>query len=307
MRIITHSGRFHADDVFAVMILITIFEDAKIIRTRDKKILSEVTEDDIVVDIGGVYDQEEDRFDHHQKDFNECWRNSSIQMAAAGLVWKKYAIPYLILKIGARKIDIIRKLRDQLYYEFIQEIDAIDNGLKQSDSLIYNIKTGISSVIAKYNYSNSTNHEEQEKRFIMAMRYMNTLFNVFIQSSLSREAGYKKDGEWIMKCIKEMNNGIVILDRESKTFDKCRRKYEKENEDIKVKFVIYPKDEEGYRLNAITKKWPDIRYKISHEEDLIKNGMKKEAILFVHKGQFIASFKDLNSAKKAAIISLNTK
>ena len=41
MKIATHSGNFHADEVTAVAILKLIYPKAKVIRTRDEKKLNE--------------------------------------------------------------------------------------------------------------------------------------------------------------------------------------------------------------------------------------------------------------------------
>ena len=64
-KIITHSGSFHSDDIFAVATLQLHFgvENVEVIRTRDEEIIAS---GDIVVDVGGVYDAEKQRFDHHQ-------------------------------------------------------------------------------------------------------------------------------------------------------------------------------------------------------------------------------------------------
>lgn len=59
-------GVFHCDEVLACFMLqqINEFKDADIIRTRD---LTKLESCDIVVDVGGVFDKEKKRFDHHQR------------------------------------------------------------------------------------------------------------------------------------------------------------------------------------------------------------------------------------------------
>jgi len=49
--IITHDGKFHADDVFAVAALLILNKDAKVVRTRDSRV---ILGGDIVVDVGGA-------------------------------------------------------------------------------------------------------------------------------------------------------------------------------------------------------------------------------------------------------------
>ena len=59
--VITHSGEFHADDVFAVAIL-SFLKEVKLTRTRD---IEGVSNDTIIVDVGFEYDGKR-KFDHHQ-------------------------------------------------------------------------------------------------------------------------------------------------------------------------------------------------------------------------------------------------
>ena len=49
----SHSGNFHADDVFAVAALILMHPEYRILRSRDPEIWKEC---DYLVDVGGVYD-----------------------------------------------------------------------------------------------------------------------------------------------------------------------------------------------------------------------------------------------------------
>ncbi|MEX2010580.1 MAG: MYG1 family protein, partial [Parcubacteria group bacterium] len=47
--IATHSGMYHADDVFAVATLLMVYPDAEVIRTRD---MEKIQEAEIAVDVG---------------------------------------------------------------------------------------------------------------------------------------------------------------------------------------------------------------------------------------------------------------
>ena len=64
--IATHSGSFHADDVFGVGILMGVFPAHALIRTRDQ---ARIDAADFAVDVGGVWDAATGRFDHHQRGF----------------------------------------------------------------------------------------------------------------------------------------------------------------------------------------------------------------------------------------------
>lgn len=55
-------------------------------RTRDPAVLNTC---DIVVDVGGVYDEKTQRFDHHQRGFEEIFGHGfSTKLSSAGLVYK---------------------------------------------------------------------------------------------------------------------------------------------------------------------------------------------------------------------------
>ncbi|MBP6908198.1 MAG: MYG1 family protein [Candidatus Pacebacteria bacterium] len=114
--LVTHNSTFHADDVFATAILKLRFgNNVTIIRSRDA---STIEKADVVYDVGGIYDPEKDRFDHHQPE-RAGNRPNSIPYASFGLVWKKYGP------------DICGSLEvaDALDAYLVQAIDAPDNGV----------------------------------------------------------------------------------------------------------------------------------------------------------------------------------
>ena len=60
----THSEAFHCDEVLATSMLLRTaeFKNAIIVRTRDQEIIEQL---DIVADVGGTFDHEKKRYDHH--------------------------------------------------------------------------------------------------------------------------------------------------------------------------------------------------------------------------------------------------
>ena len=115
--IATHSGSFHADDLFAVATLSLLLgkENIEVIRTRDEKVIENA---DYVVDVGGVYDPAQKRFDHHQVP-GPGERDNRVPYAAFGLVWKEYGAKVAGSKEAQHAIDT----------KLVQPIDAADNGL----------------------------------------------------------------------------------------------------------------------------------------------------------------------------------
>jgi uncharacterized UPF0160 family protein len=148
MIIATHSGKFHADDVWAVAVLDMVFPGADIVRSRDA---ARIEAADFAVDVGGIWNPQTGRFDHHQKDF-EGARTSGVGYASAGLVWKEY---------GARCVSLIahqhlgQALTDTQAQEIawaidgdlVQYLDMADNGAARNAPGGY----GLSAVISGFN------------------------------------------------------------------------------------------------------------------------------------------------------------
>src|SRR5919108_5292128 len=86
MKVATHPGNFHADDVFAVAVVQLVHGELEIVRTRDPELQAAA---DVRVDVGGRYDPATGDFDHHQKG-GAGERENGIRYASFGLVWREY-------------------------------------------------------------------------------------------------------------------------------------------------------------------------------------------------------------------------
>lgn len=115
-KVVTHNGKFHADDVFAIATLQLYLgkESFEVIRTRDEK---EIEAADWVIDVGGVYDPNKKRFDHHQND--APIRENGIPYAGFGLVWKHMGAEV------ASDAEVAKEVEKRL----VLPIDAGDNGV----------------------------------------------------------------------------------------------------------------------------------------------------------------------------------
>jgi uncharacterized UPF0160 family protein len=120
-RLITHSEEFHTDDVFATALLLSLFPDAEVIRSRDESVIAS---GDIVYDVGKVFDPAQGRFDHHQAQSGK--RENGITYSAFGLLWREYGVDYCEGDAEAASI-IDTKL--------VMPIDANDNGQKLTEGV----------------------------------------------------------------------------------------------------------------------------------------------------------------------------
>ena len=110
---VTHDGLFHADDVFAAVVVRRMFPRVRIMRTRHPDHLAAA---DLRFDVGGKSDGATD-FDHHQPG-GAGVRPNGVPYAAAGLVW--CAFGERLTHSASVALEVDRTL--------FQSIDAHDNG-----------------------------------------------------------------------------------------------------------------------------------------------------------------------------------
>ncbi|KAL8930223.1 MAG: hypothetical protein Q9208_000840 [Pyrenodesmia sp. 3 TL-2023] len=125
----THNGHFHADEALAVYLLrlLPTYTPSTLLRTRDPSLLSTCH---TVVDVGGEYEPSIHRYDHHQRTFNTTFPSRSTKLSSAGLVYLHFGKAIIAHRTGLspedKDVDI---LWHKLYKEFIEAIDANDNGI----------------------------------------------------------------------------------------------------------------------------------------------------------------------------------
>ncbi|KAK7350046.1 hypothetical protein VNO77_08097 [Canavalia gladiata] len=134
-RVGTHNGSFHCDEALGCfMIRLTRkFNNAEIVRSRDPQVLEGL---DAVLDVGGVYDPARDRYDHHQKGFEEVFGHGfSTKLSSAGLVYKHFGKEIIAkeLKVDEEHQNV-HYIYLAVYKSFMEAIDAIDNGINQYDT-----------------------------------------------------------------------------------------------------------------------------------------------------------------------------
>lgn len=134
--IVTHNGRFHVDEIFAIAILAKFIlkkrvKSLKIIRTRNESEIQKFQKDKnvYVIDVGEKFDCSMKNFDHHQSDPNLVWKEQivykdkmfeKILLSACGLIWQEF----IKVKPTEYSYDEIKRLS-----ESVQKVDICDNGL----------------------------------------------------------------------------------------------------------------------------------------------------------------------------------
>jgi uncharacterized UPF0160 family protein len=115
MKVATHDGSFHADEIFALAALSLLGEPMEIDRTRDAAVLAAA---DLRVDVGFASDPAAGDFDHHQKG-GAGERANGVRYASFGLVWREY---------GARLCGGDADVAARVDQSLVQGVDANDTG-----------------------------------------------------------------------------------------------------------------------------------------------------------------------------------
>lgn len=130
IQLLTHSGQFHADDIFSTALVTLYFKNkepkTKLTCKRSLK-PEDIAKADIVYDIGGIYNPKKLRFDHHQNDASLV-REDGIPYAAFGLVFKHFGPELISLLTGEKNKKAIAEIFEIVEKKMVRHIDAMDNG-----------------------------------------------------------------------------------------------------------------------------------------------------------------------------------
>lgn len=290
IKIATHNQHFHPDDVFAVATLsIFLNKPFEVVRTRNPLIIKDA---DFVVDVGGEYDEEKNRFDHHQKG-GAGERANGISYASFGLVWKKYGVSVC----GSEEVaEMIEK-------KIVEPTDAEDNGIA--------IIKPIFEEVYPYLYFrtiyalNPTWKEKDKNRDELFMKAVEWSKEILLREiEIARH--FIEGRRFVEKAYETVEDKrLIVLDNEYSWKDVL----DKYREPI---FVVAPNFEEGqWRVIAVR----DNPHSFKNRKNLPKNwGGKSGAELaretgvldavFCHRNLFIASACSKDGAIKLARLAI---
>ena len=225
---ITHAGAFHADDVFATVILEKVFGD--IVLCRVYEVENNHNKEIIVFDIG------EGQYDHHQKGGNGV-RYNGVPYAACGLIWSQYG--RIVVSDIVRKYRLLEMVWSSIDTNLIQGIDAVDNG--KMPKCKYPVQcVNISKVIAEFNPC-WTSEVDQDTAFLKAVEFARIVFDNAIENAVANAKGMIE----VEKYIEENENDeILILPCHIKWQEAI--KFSQSDNAKRIAFVIYPSIRGGY-------------------------------------------------------------
>ena len=152
----THSGTFQADEAMGVWMIQQLPEywNARVVRTRDETRLSQL---DLVLDVGGVYDPSIFRYDHHQRNYDERFDNNCsrcTKLSASGLIYRHYGKAVISTYYPDLPSDQVDIAYVKLYNALLEALDAIDTGVEMCPAGVvplYKDATGLAARVSRLN------------------------------------------------------------------------------------------------------------------------------------------------------------
>jgi uncharacterized UPF0160 family protein len=293
-KLITHNGKFHTDDVFACATLCILLEKDgdkyEVIRTRDEEVIKA---GDYVFDVGGVYDKDINRFDHHQIG-GAGKRKNNIEYASFGLVWEKYG------GVLCESDQVAEYLDDRI----VASVDAQDNGqdlfkINYDGILPYSIWNVIKSYLPTW----KEDENETDKFFLEAVEFAKKL--------LSREivkARHKMEAEALVEDAYKnaTDKRLIILDQYYPWHDALAKYPE-------PLFVVAPRIGNKWDLYTVSKS--SASFEAKKDLPLSWAGLTGEALakvtgvedaVFCHRARFLAVAGSKGGILKMAEIALNS-
>ncbi|XP_018534481.1 UPF0160 protein MYG1, mitochondrial isoform X2 [Lates calcarifer] len=313
----THNGTFHCDEVLACFFLRQLpdYKDAEIIRSRDPAQLAQC---DVVVDVGGEFDPKRHRYDHHQRTFSETFHSLCpekpwvTKLSSAGLVYLHFGRQLLAqltqLKEDDRQLEV---LYDKLYENFVEEVDAVDNGISQCDGEArYTVSSTLSARVSYLNPRWNSKSQDTEEGFRKAMKMVGEEF-------LDRLDYYQSS--WlparvvVEDAVKERHQvdpsgEVVLFSQGGCPWKEHLFALEKELQvETPIKFVLYPDQNGQWRVQCVPAGLNTFQNRLSLLEEW--RGIRDEALselsgikgcIFVHAAGFIGGNKTQEGALEMA-------
>ncbi len=304
--VVTHGGGFHSDDLFAVSSLFLLHKGRIKIKRIDRGDFKTIEKADYVCDIGGIYDVEKKRFDHHQK--GSPVRENGIPYSSFGLIWKEYG-KEICQKINKIKMseEEAEKVASSIEKRIVIPIDAEDNGVQICNNIFDNIEP-----YTLFNYLKVLGPSWVEKK-TNKDRSFKKLMRLAVKV-LKREIKVTLDdirGEGIIKEAYEESEDKKIIILEKKL---PRHLYQGVLSSLPDPlFIVLPDSDDGWVAEAVKENPTTLKSRILFPEswrgELDKNKLREKAgivdIIFCHLSGFLIVSSSKEGALKAVEKTIN--
>ncbi|WP_165964757.1 MYG1 family protein [Periweissella cryptocerci] len=292
----THAGTFHADEVFATAMLLTLQPNAAVHRVNAVPADIDTAADNgaIVYDIGGG------RFDHHQRGGNGA-RENEVSYASAGLIWQHFGAEIIATAQTSADTDLQRVV-DNVDKRLIQGLDLQDTGELQDAGVAMTVGTAIANFNPGWDSNDDANTRFDEAVHVAAM---------ILENTINRALGSLKAEVIVKASLATATDGLLVLNRylpyQGVLFDLA---------DDTILVVVYPSNRGGYNWKVTNVEPHSFEAKILAPENW--RGLKDAELQavtgvatasFVHTAGFIGGAQTLADTIKMAqlIITQNEK
>ncbi|WP_158809839.1 MYG1 family protein [Beijerinckia sp. L45] len=299
--LVTHSGKFHCDEVFAYVVLRLALglgeADHTLVRTRDAKIIAS---GDVVWDVGSLYDEATNRYDHHQR--GAPVRDDGTPFSAAGLVWRRHGVAAVGALLDADIQAFAPKIAAEIDQSLVRRIDELDNGVvAEKDTL------GLASLIGDFNPSWDApgGDAQADAAFLQAVAMADGVLRRRVESLRSRLAA---EAIVVAAQAASADPRILELDRGMPWKNAVFA------HDLPVAYAIYPVSNGNWMVDSMPPEAGSFEQRIPlpqawaglPEADLAAASGVDDAV-FVHLRRFVGAAKTragaLTMARKAIVIS----
>ncbi len=281
----THNGSFHADDVFSIATLKQVLPHFELIRTRDLAIIAKA---DIVIDVGGEYDAETGRFDHHQRGGAGA-RSNGTPYSSFGLIWQKY---------GLALCDDHQALADAVDRQLVATIDAVDCGY------VKGVAEGISlsQTIAMFNPT-----WEEDSHFDACFNDAVEFAEQILKRFISAARGGIHAKSLVLEAIEKAEDSrLIVLDKytpwKTTVFNACEQ----------ALYVVYPSETGQWRIQTVPAELGSFADRkplpaawAGLADEALQNVSGIDDAMFCHNGRFIAGCESLAGVMKMAQLALD--
>lgn len=315
--IATHSGTFHADDVFAVAVLAAVFPLNSIIRTREHRLIDAA---DFAVDVGNAWHPLTGRFDHHQRDFKGARAGAhcngteieGVGYASAGLVWREYGEIYIgkLLEDKGFGVDdvSVTKVASDIDASLVQYIDLVDTGKGSVAPGLFGLSALVSSLNSSWMEEQGLDRDAkaqlQMDRFNEAVRVVRRFLDQVIIGKISQVCAI----ETVRKSERLLGGRVLHLENGGMPWTRLVI-----NEMPEVLLVIYPDTEGGqYQIRTVPIEPDSFKARLSlpaswaglrDAEMALVTGVQDS--VFCHINLFIGGAKSLQGVLELAALALS--
>jgi len=332
VKVCTHSGVFHADEVVAIAALALAWGDVEVVRTRDTEKLKIAINDVsvITVDVGGEFDPDMANFDHHQREGQPPPRQNKVPYASAGLIWKHYgyrAVGNVLAEALQARLDSGGSPREDVGFDktdmleiqqqvakTLEVVDAIDTGYSRVssasklDGIEFN-RAGLSALVGQSNPLGFFGEKSFDGHFEEAVGMVLPVLRRMILSSASI-VGLRHQVEGALEAATTAKAPFFVLEMgmPSPTWSGLASQ-----SDADILYAIFPMSSGGFGVqqvpdgsgyNTARKPLPEAWAGLNGEElqKVLPKSVPPGAI-FCHPGRFIGGHQTLEGAVALATVA----